>query len=332
MNLQHIQAAHCESGVCVNLLSHYGISLSEPMIFGSGSGIFFIHIPFLKVNGVPATSYRIWPGAIFNRSMKLLGAKVVTKKFKSPDKSMKALDDLLEQKIPVGIMCSVYHLPYLPDAYRFHFNAHNIVVWAKDGDEYIVGDPVLPDMKRIHKDDLMKARYAKGFPEPSGKLYYVKSLPNGEINYRKLVRRGLKRTFFLINSAPLSFIGVKGIRYLAGKIARYPEKMGSRKSMLALGNLIRMQEEIGTGGGGFRFMYAAFLKEASHRLDNEELGHLADEMTAIGDMWRNFAYEVAKVIKNRSSSENAFDEISTLLGKIGDCEVAFFKKLARVKI
>lgn len=79
-------------------------------------------------------------------------------------------------------------------------------------------------------------------------------------------------------------------------------------------------------------MYAAFLKEASHRLDNEELGHLADEMTAIGDMWRNFAYEVAKVIKNRSSSENAFDEISTLLGKIGDCEVAFFKKLARVKI
>ena len=29
-----------------------------------------------------------------------------------------------------------------------------------------------------------------------------------------------------------------------------------------LGNIVRMQEEIGTGGGGFRFMYAAFLQEA----------------------------------------------------------------------
>lgn len=314
------------------MLSHYGISLSEPMIFGSGSGIFFIHIPFLKVNGVPATSYRIWPGAIFNRSMKLLGAKVVTKKFKSPQESMNALDELLDKKIPVGVMCSVYYLPYLPDAYRFHFNAHNIVVWARDGDEYIVGDPVLPELKRIHKDDLKKARYAKGFPEPSGKLYYIKGVPEGEIDYRELVRRGIKRTLFLINSAPLPFIGVKGIRYLAKKVAKYPETLGSRKSMLALGNLIRMQEEIGTGGGGFRFMYAAFLKEASHRLNNEELGRMADEMTAIGDMWRNFAYEVAKVIKNRSSSENAFGEISALLAQIGDREVDFFNELAKIRI
>jgi len=66
------------------MLSHYGISLSEPMIFGSGSGIFFIHIPFLKVNGVPATSYRIWPGAIFNRSMKLLEPRWLQKNSNLP--------------------------------------------------------------------------------------------------------------------------------------------------------------------------------------------------------------------------------------------------------
>jgi hypothetical protein len=29
-----------------------------------------------------------------------------------------------------------------------------------------------------------------------------------------------------------------------------------------------MQEEVGTGGGGFRFMYAAFLQRA-----DEEIGH-----------------------------------------------------------
>lgn len=332
MDFKHIQSAHCESGVIVNMLRHHDISVSEPLIFGIGSGIFFIHLPFLKLNGVPATNYRIWPGGIFSRSMKLFGAKVVTKRFKSPERSMEALDELLAQNIPVGIMCSVYYLPYLPDAYRFHFNAHNIIVWAKDGDEYIVGDPVLPEVKRLHRDDLKKARYAKGFPEPSGKLYYIKELPVKEPDLRNAVKKGLKRTFFLINSAPLPFIGVKGINYLAKQIGDYPRKFGERKSLLALGNLIRMQEEIGTGGGGFRFMYAAFLKEAGQRLDHKELESFSAEMTAIGDLWRDFAYHVARIIKNRSANDNAFAEAAGKLRVIGDQEVDFFKRLSKVVI
>lgn len=40
MNFKHTQSAHCESGVTVNLLAHQGLSLSEPMVFGIGSGIF----------------------------------------------------------------------------------------------------------------------------------------------------------------------------------------------------------------------------------------------------------------------------------------------------
>ncbi len=56
-----------------------------------------------------------------------------------------------------------------------------------------------------------------------------------------------------------------------------------------LGQLIRMQEEIGTGGGGFRFIYGAFLQEAAVILKNDELKGLSKEITAIGDLWRDFA-------------------------------------------
>ncbi len=332
MNFKHTQSAHCESGVTANLLDHQGLSLSEPMVFGIGSGIFFIHLPFVKLNGISATSYRIWPGGIFNRTMKLLGAEVVTKKFSSPEKSMEALDKLLEQNIPVGIMCSVYYLPYLPDAYRFHFNAHNIVIFGKEGDVYLVGDPVLPEVKRLHKDDLLKARYAKGFPQPSGKMYYIKSLPNKEVDLKSAIRNGLKRTSFLINRTPVGFIGAKAIGFLAKRLQNYPKTLGDRKSLLALGNLIRMQEEIGTGGGGFRFMYAAFLKESSKILQNSELADMSKEMTEIGDMWRDFAYNSAKIIKSRSSESNTFVEIGDKLALIGEKEVGFFKRLGKVKI
>ena len=332
MNFIHTQSAHCESGVTVNLLKHHGLTVTEPMVFGVGSGIFFIHLPCIKLNGIAATSYRIWPGGIFSRTMKLFGAKVVTKKFKSPERSMEALDELLDKGIPVGIMCSVYYLPYLPDAYRFHFNAHNIVIFGKEGDEYLVGDPVLSEVKRLHKDDLLKARYAKGFPQPSGKMYYVTSISSGNVDYKSAIRKGIKRTSFLINKTPLGFIGVRAINYLARRLQNYPKTLGNRKSLLALGNLIRMQEEIGTGGGGFRFMYAAFLKEASKILKNQALADASVEMTAIGDMWRDFAFDSAKIIKSRASESNTFVEIGAKLAKIGEMEVDFFSRLGKIKI
>ena len=53
IDFEHLQAAHCENGVTTNLLRSVGISaITEPLSFGIGSGIFFIQIPFLKVNNL----------------------------------------------------------------------------------------------------------------------------------------------------------------------------------------------------------------------------------------------------------------------------------------
>ena len=34
-------AAHCESGTVASILSHAGLPISEPMVFGISGGIFF---------------------------------------------------------------------------------------------------------------------------------------------------------------------------------------------------------------------------------------------------------------------------------------------------
>ncbi len=129
---EHHQHAHCESGVSSNLLGHAGVDISEPMAFGIGSGLFFGHLPLLKVNGIPGTTYRIWPGAIFKWVTQRLGVKIHTEKFQHPAKAMQALDDVLATGKPVGMLSSVFYLPYLPEAFRFHFNAHNLVVFGKE--------------------------------------------------------------------------------------------------------------------------------------------------------------------------------------------------------
>lgn len=328
--LQHFQHAHCESGVTTNLLRHYGVDISEPMAFGIGAGIFFGHLPFLKVNGTPGTTFRIWPGAVFKRVAQRLGVAMETQRFSSPQKAMAALDAALEAGIPVGMQTSVYYLPYLPEAFRFHFNAHNLVIYGKEGDEYLVSDPVLEEPARILKDDLTKARFAKGTPEPKGFMYFVKEVPQ-QMDFPKAIMQGIKQTCFFMLSPPVPWFGHKAIQLLAKQIRKYPSKLTPRKASLYLGNVIRMQEEIGTGGAGFRYLYAAFLQEAGELMGRDDLLRLSEELTDIGDAWRSFAYNAARLVKARTTDLVSYDELSDQLSKIGVRELAFFKKLSKLK-
>jgi hypothetical protein len=79
---EHHQTAHCENGVTVSLLKQQGLDfMTEPLAFGMGSGLFYIHIPFLTVNNGPAISFRTMPGAIFKRTCKSLNVTVERKKY-----------------------------------------------------------------------------------------------------------------------------------------------------------------------------------------------------------------------------------------------------------
>jgi hypothetical protein len=330
LHFSHSQHAHCESGVTANLLRHQGINISEPMAFGIGAGIFFAHIPFLKVSGTPGTTFRTWPGAIFKRVTQRLHIDIHTQKFSTPEKAMQALDDVLAAGKPAGMLSSVYYLPYLPEAFRFHFNAHNLVVYGKEGNEYLVSDPVVETTTRIAPEDLAKARFAKGTPEPKGFMYYIKSAPS-QVQYEKAIQAGIKQTCFFMLSPPLPWFGNKAIGLLAKKITKYPQKLTPRKASLYLGNVIRMQEEIGTGGAGFRFLYAAFLQEAGQLLQRDDLQQYAKELTAIGDDWRNFAYSAARLMKDRKNDLVSFDELGDMLRAVGDKEKQFFHKLQVIK-
>lgn len=324
----HRQHAHCESGVTSNLLRYHGVDISEPLAFGIGSGLFFAHLPFVKVSGVPGTTFRTWPGAIFKRVAQRLNINIHTEKFRSPEKAMKALDRALDKGIPVGMLSSVFYLPYLPEAFRFHFNAHNILVYGKQNGEYLISDPVLETTTTISGEDLAKARFAKGTPEPRGFMYYVIDTPK-QPPFAKAIQQGIKQTGFMMMSPPFPWFGNKAIHLLANQIRKYPAKLTERKASLYLGNVIRMQEEIGTGGGGFRYLYAAFLQEATSIVGDDRLRTYSEEMTSIGDDWRNFAYSAARLVKDRSSDRLSYDALADLLDGICQREKQFFTEMRR---
>ena len=287
---QHHQSAHCESGVTSNLLYHYGLKVSEPLAFGIGSGLFFAHIPFIKVNGIPATTYRVWPGQIFKKCMSRLDISYTMKSFRTEKDAFDTLDQLLEQQIPV-----------------------------------------MDYTTTISKEDLTLARFAKGVPEPNGKIYYINKIPS-QINIESAIFKGIKQTSSWMTKIVIPIFGAKGISYLANKLIQYPNKYDQRKTIQYLGNIIRMQEEIGTGGAGFRFMYAAFLQEASKILNRTELSDTSKRLTAIGDLWRNFAYESGKICKQRTTELATFNELAALLKDISKQELNLFNELFKFKL
>ena len=52
-NFEHTHHAHCESGVMSSMLRHYGLNVSEPMVFGLSNALNFAYIPFVKMGGMP---------------------------------------------------------------------------------------------------------------------------------------------------------------------------------------------------------------------------------------------------------------------------------------
>lgn len=332
IDFKHIQAAHCENGVTTNLLKHAGVGdLTEPLVFGMGSGLFFIYIPFIKVSNGPAFAFRTMPGQIFKRTCKSLGVPVYRKKFRSRERAEQFLNEAIAKNQPVGCQVGVYYLTYFPKEYRFHFNAHNLVVYGRDNGEYLISDPVMEEVTRLTAYELQRVRFAKGALAPRGQIYFPEKGKNiSSEQIKKAIARGIKRNIRDMLYIPGPIAGVKGIRYTSKKIKKWRDQLGLENARLYLAQLVRMQEEIGTGGGGFRFIYAAFLQEAHQYYPDDQLLKISEEFTKAGDIWRNAAVQAAGIYKGRLGTQQDFDDMGNFLLEVAEVEKDAFKALAKI--
>jgi hypothetical protein len=333
IDFEHRQAAHCESGVTRNLLwTASDGKITEPLAFGIGAGLFFCYIPLIKINNGPAIAFRTFPGYIFKRTCNSLGIPVTSKKFGSKEKAKAYLDEQLDEGHAVGCQVGVYYLPYFPREYRFHFNAHNLVVYGRDGDNYLVSDPIMEGGNVMSSYELERVRFAKGALAPKGNIYYPKeSVEITDERIKQAIKSGIKKNVNNMLYIPGSFAGVAGIKTTGLKIKKWRDKLGLEKAGLYLAQMVRMQEEIGTGGGGFRYIYGAFLQEADIYLPGNQLGEVSGIFTKAGDMWRTAAVHAAGIYKGRITSQEDFNQMGDYLIEIAALEKSAFETLKKIK-
>lgn len=322
-DFRHRQSAHCESGVLASLLSHAGLPMSEPMAFGLASGLAFAYLPLVKIGGMPLIAYRMPPRHLIKTLSKRLGVRLHSRTFGNPQQGRAVLDGLLDQGRLVGLQSSVFWLPYFPPEMRFHFNAHNLLAYGREGDDYLLSDPVFEAPVRCAAADLQKARFAKGALAAKGLLYWLDDVPS-EPDWPALVRQALRSTTRILDGLPLPWIGIRGIRHLAGQIERL-DPAQAKYNRMYLTHIVRMQEEIGTGGAGFRFMYASFLQEAGELIGAPELCEASLRLTQIGDAWRQFASGCVR--SSRSKERPDYRPLADGLRRIAADERALLRQL-----
>jgi hypothetical protein len=333
IEFEHRQSAHCESGVTSNLLrsSSQG-KITEPLAFGIGAGLFYVYAPIIKINNGPAIAFRTFPGYIFKLTCKSLGIPVVSKKFSSKESAAAYLNDCVAKGKPVGCQVGVYYLPYFPKEYRFHFNAHNLIVYGRENDHYLISDPIMETTNVMTPYELERVRFAKGALAPKGHIYYPgEDVAITDDTIRKAIKHGIKKNVMNMIGIPGNFAGVAGIARTGRKIKKWRDKLGLEKAGLYLAQMVRMQEEIGTGGGGFRYIYAAFLQEADAYLPGNRLAEISTMFTQAGDMWRTAAVHAAGIYKGRIGSQEDFNTMGDYLIEIAEVEKKAFETLKKIK-
>lgn len=324
-NFPHQHTAHCESGVMSTLLKSQGVDFNEAMVFGLASALTFVYIPLVKINGMPLISYRMPPRSIIKRVAKLLKVRLKMQKFRKLEVGQQALDQALSENKLVGLQTSVFWLPYFPPEMRFHFNAHNLIVYAKEENDYLISDPVFETVQRCAAEDLQRARFAKGALAAKGLMYYFENQPDlNKIDLPKLIRQAIRKNAKQM-LAPLFFVGVNGIRTVAKQIEKLAKHPSDKYKRLYLGHIVRMQEEIGTGGAGFRYLYAYFLEQAADICQEPKYKQASEQMTEIGDMWRQFANLCVKQCKKPTAE--GYKIVADYLREISNKEQGLWKNL-----
>lgn len=329
LDFKHKMAAHCESGTITSLLNFGGLEITEPLVFGISGGIFFGYFHKMKSFAFPTFIVRNKPGQMRVDIEKRLGVKFKTYAFKDPTSGMTALDDLIDRKIPTACQVDFFYLDYVPSWERVHINVHFMVVVGRQGTRYLISDAYFPKMVELETTSLQKGRFAGGEMSPKGFLYHLDRIPP-EIDMKKAVERGIRKACFNMLKIPIPFLGIRGMRMFSRKILEWPEMARDTEHLShEIMKINILLEDQGTGGAGFRYIYATFLQQASEILNKSELRDLSAELMLIGDGWREISLFAARIGKNRDLGTEKLKQLGDMIRDRADVEENFFRKLSK---
>jgi hypothetical protein len=311
---------HCETTALGVLLRHEGIDLSEPMLFGLGSGLSFIYWDGKNLD-FPFLGGRVKPFELTRNLTGLLGLELRVEETTSPGRAWRNVATQIDAGRPVGLQLDSYHLDYFTS--RVRFGGHVVAMYGYDDEyAYLVDTAQQGGAVRTGLASLARARAERG-PMTARHRSFTIAAPGPVSVTSDRVITAIRRCADAFLAAPIASLGHRGIAKAARQVRGWLRRTGRPGEDLP--RAARLMEQGGTGGALFRNLYRDFLGECAEMIDDPALrtGH-ARYAEAAG-LWTETAALIAKA--GETADAACLDQAGDLLEELSRIEAEAMRAL-----
>jgi hypothetical protein len=314
---------HCETSTLGVLLRHQGLDLSEPMLFGLGSGLSFVYWDSRNMD-FPFLGGRVKPFELTRNLAANLGLELRVQETTSARTAWANVVTAVDAGRPVGLQLDSYHLDYFTS--KVHFGGHVVALYGYDDDRaHLVDTEQQGGAVSTGLDSLAAARAARG-PMTARRRSFTVDVPDDAPEPWSRIVPAITACAEAFLHPPIANLGHRGIEK-AGRLApTWFERAADPARDLAQAALL--MEKGGTGGALFRNLYRDFLTECAARLDSAPLREGLRLYTEAAAGWTHVAELMADA--GRTGEERRLTEAGELLRELSGLERRAMEQLVRL--
>ncbi|MGW5731450.1 MULTISPECIES: BtrH N-terminal domain-containing protein [Streptomyces] len=257
---------HCETTALGVLLRHEGLDLSEPMLFGLGSGLSFVYWDS-KAMGFPFLGGRVKPFELTRNLAAVLGLELAVEETTSARRAWQNVTAPIDAGRPVGLQLDSYHLDHFTT--KVHFGGHVVAMYGYDEQNaYLVDTDQQGGAVTTSLDGLARARAERG-PMTARHRSFTLTVPGGPRPSQDQIVTAITTCADAFLTPPIANLGHRGIEKTAQQVPKWLQRSDDPREDLPRAALL--MERAGTGGALFRNLYRDFLAECAQVIDS---GHL----------------------------------------------------------
>lgn len=322
-NFKVFRGQHCETTTIGNLFVNIGIDLSEPMLFGLGSGLGYIFWN-MKLMDFPFIGGRVKPDMITENICNLLGLKLNRHETSSVKTAWEVVKKQIDESRPVGLKLDSYHLDYFTN--KIHFAGHYATIYGYDDNyAYMVDTEQQGSEVKALLDNVALSRNEKG-PMSSKNLSFTIEKPNGLPDLKEVIPIAITQNAKDFLNPPIKNVGFKGIEKTSKEIFKWFDTSKNVVNDFKLQALL--MERAGTGGALFRNIYRDFLHESFVITQNKQIEKAHAHYCEIADMWVKVSTLFNQV--GETKDKECLRMASTLLKQIADKEKTAMEILEKI--
>ncbi|WP_055479451.1 BtrH N-terminal domain-containing protein [Sphaerimonospora mesophila] len=312
---------HCETTALGVLLRHEGLDLSEPMLFGLGSGLSFLYWDGKNMD-FPFLGGRVKPFELTKNLAARLGLTLCVQETTSPRKAWQNVVTHIDAGRPVGLQLDSYHLDYFTS--KVHFGGHVVAMYGYDEQHaHLVDTGQQGGAVTTSLTSLAAARAERGPMTARNRSFTITASGAVAVSRDQMIG-AIKSCAEAFLAPPIANLGHRGIAKAAGQVPRWllraadPHRDLSQAAML--------MEKAGTGGALFRNLYRDFLGECAQSIDDGGLRTGQALYAEAASLWTEVATLIAKA--GETADATYLGQAGTILHDLSRVETDAMKALS----